>query len=260
MRVPLRAWYFHSTVDLKKVRERFPGRVLSPGDPIVLDAGDGSVALVTSFGGLVFWPYEEASARAVAQAIQETLVDTELSVGLEERLVVETSRGQDRALYNEVWLSGEPRVEQMKIIATVLAQSVALENLEGEADTALEQFQLHLHDLRDRRSIRLSSKQILQQVGVALGTRHDILLNLALFDKPAECWDNEGLNRLYGQMFELFEIPERVRAVERKVAFLAENTSLLFNFLSTRQSLRLEWVVVTLIALELIVLGFELFK
>jgi len=252
MRVSLRAWYFSSTVDLKKVRERFMEFPVLHADPLIIDLAQGRRVIITNFGAVVFWPFDEALARLVVGRIRETLDDPTLVEEVEDRLQVDVSHEQQKVLFNEVWLPGEPSLDQVRIIANLLAQSVALEYLEREVDAALQRFLPYLRELHENGRVRISTRKILRMIGFLGQTRHAVLANLTLFDKPDATWESESLEQLYKSLFDMFDLPERQEAIERKLQFLADSTSNLFDFLSTRNSLRLEWVVVILIAMELV--------
>ena len=258
MRVSLRAWYFRSTIDLKKVREILAEYPARGQDPLILEVGEGRYLVVTNFGGLVLWPFDEALARAVASRIQETLEDPFLVEEVEDRLAVETGKGQARVLFNEVWLPEAPTLDQIRILSVTLAQSVALEYLEREVDTALQHFLPYLQQLRLEGRVRISTRRILKNIGFLGQTRHAVLANLTLFDKPDATWESEGLEQLYKALFDMFDLPERQDAIERKLQFLADSTNNLYDYISTRKSLRLEWVVVILIAAEIV--GFVIYE
>lgn len=261
MRIPFKAWYFHSTVDEKKVREKFADFMFESTDPLVLKVGETTRVLITSFGAMVFYPFDENVARLVADRVRATLHDTSLVEEVEDRLVVETDKGEEKILFNEVWLAGEGTPLQLRIIGLLLAQSVALDYLENEADTSLARFAGTLADLRELGRVRLRPRRVLQLIGFAMQTRHEALANLALFDKPPETWESESLARLYSGLHDFFDLPERQLSLSTKLSFLAENTSLLFEFLSTKKSQDLDWIIIILIAVELVgFVAYEFFR
>ncbi len=258
MRIPFKAWYFVSTIDEKKVREKFADFTFESNDPLTLKIGEQTRVLISGFGAVVFWPFDESAARMVAERIRQTLSNPALVEEVEDRLVVETNKGEEKILFNEIWLASEPTGLQMKIIAMLLAQSVALDYLENEADSALERFSVYLDDLRKTGRIRIRPRSILKAIGFAMRTRHEVLANLALFDKPSETWESESLEKMYKGLHDFFDLPERQLSLSTKLDFLAENTTLLFEFLSSRKSQNLEWIVIILIAIELA--GFVIYE
>jgi len=258
MRVPLRAWLLEASLDLKKVQGLFPDHVACGGDSVLLKLENDGVhrICVTSFGALVFWPFDEELARRTARRIQEQAGNPSLEEAVEDRLVVVTGQGETKVLFNEIWLAGEATPDHVCVISGLLAQSVALESMELKVDEALDQFQTYVRDVRERGRVRLSTRKVLQSIGFAMQTRQAVLNDLALFDRPDITWEREDIEQLHRWLHEHFELGDRVRSIGRKLDFLADNTSLLMDVLSTRKFLRLEWAIVILIALELLVFGY----
>jgi len=261
MRIPFKAWYYESTIDEKKIRELCADYTIEFDDPLVIKLGSDHRAMITGFGAVVFWPYDEQIARQVGSKISTILTDPRVLEEVEDRLVVETDQKEDKILYDGVWLSGEASPTHMRIIAMLLAQSVALDYLERQAENALQAFAPYLEDLQTKGRIRISGTTILKRIGFAMQTRFTVLTNLALFDKPSETWESEGIMKLYRGLYDLFDIPERQEVMNAKLDFISENTRMLFEVLSSRKSHYLEWIVIILIASEILAFGiFELLR
>jgi required for meiotic nuclear division protein 1 len=257
MRVSFKAWYFRSTIDEEQVRRKFQEYTIEFLDPLVIKIDETHRVMVTSFGAVVFYSFDEEIAKVVSSRVTETLSDPFVVKEVEDRLIVETDKPEQRLLHNEVWLKdGDTAPTQMRIIAMLLAQSVALDHLEREADKALMGFTGYLDDLRERGRIRMSARSILKNIGFAMQTRFMVLYNVALFDKPAETWVSESIEDLYQGMQDFFDIAERQEVLATKLDFISENTRMLFEVLSSRKSHYLEWIVIVLIAVEIIGFGF----
>ncbi len=102
-----------------------------------------------------------------------------------------------------------------------------------------------------------SMPRVLRTVGFAMQTRHAVLSNLSVLDKPDATWEYERLERLHGWLFDHFELDHRHVALSRKLDFLAENNRLIMDVLANRKSLRLEWAIVILIAVEILMFGLQ---
>jgi uncharacterized Rmd1/YagE family protein len=256
MRLPFKAWYFRSTINEEIIRKKFDefnGEFL---DPLVIRIGEKHRLMITSFGAVVFFPFDEGMAKLVTARITETLADPFVVKEVEDRLIVETGKSEVSFLHNEVWLKDdEVSPLQMRIIAMLLAQSVALDHLDHEADNALKEFELYLNDLRERGRIRIPGTKILKSIGFAMQIRFMVLNNLALFDKPSETWESESIENLYQGMKDFFDIAERQTVLNTKLDFISENTRMLFEVLSSRKSHYLEWIVIILIAVEIVGFG-----
>ena len=63
-------------------------------------------------------------------------------------------------------------------------------------------------------------------------------------EKPDALWDRPDLERLYARLEDEYELKERVDALNRKLAVVAETANTLADIIDTRRSLRLEIIVV----------------
>ena len=64
-------------------------------------------------------------------------------------------------------------------------------------------------------------------------------------------WDRPGLERLYARLEDEYELRERTATLHRKLTVIGETATVLTDLIHTNRSLRLEIVVVLLIALEI---------
>ena len=256
MRIALKAWYFLSRVDLQRIRDHFPDNVREMSDPLLLVFEENRKVCITSFGTIVFWPFDLEFARKIVAQMKPLIADPTLVEEVEDRLIVYSDKGTAKVLFNEIWLDKEPTDGQVRIISHLFAQSVALDFREIEVDQALVRFEQYLSDLRKRGRIAITTRKINKSIGFAMGVRYAVLNSLALFDKPDVTWESEELEGLYTNLYQFFELDHRQRTLGRKVDFLYENSSLLSEFINTRKGLWLEWTIVLLIAVEIVLFLF----
>jgi required for meiotic nuclear division protein 1 len=138
----------------------------------------------------------------------------------------------------------------LKIISLALAQSVALDFFEGAVSRAMARFEPVVHALRDRGRLRLGHREAMKIVGFALEVHAAVLENLTLFDDPPETWESESLAHLDGALFAQFDLEERLSAIQQKLAYLTDAGARVMDALAHRKNVRLEWVVIVLIAVE----------
>ena len=77
--------------------------------------------------------------------------------------------------------------------------------------------------------------------------------------KGTQQWCEIDLERLYARLEDEYELKERVDALSRKLAVVAETANTLADIIDTRRSLRLELVVVVLIALEVVITFYQIY-
>ncbi len=260
MKHSLQAWYFPTNIDLKKVRERYPGWCVRLSDPLHMRFDNGNLVCITSFGVIVFWPFDREVASHAMSAMLPFVDDLAVVDEVKDRLVVETAMRESKVLFNEIWIADEPSFDQISLITQLLAQSVALEHLENEVDRALQRIEEHVQRLRNKGRLDMSGKTVFKNIGFAMDIRHRVLNGLSLFDKPDSVWESETLEILYTQLYRHFDLEDRLRTITRKLTFISENTAFLYEFMSTRKSHQLEWIIIFLIAFEIVLfIVFEIF-
>jgi uncharacterized Rmd1/YagE family protein len=83
---------------------------------------------------------------------------------------------------------------------------------------------------------------------------------VAVAEKPDVVWDRPDLERLYARLEDEYELKERAEALTRKLSVIAETAEMLTDIIDTRRSLRLEIVIVLLIAVELLIAGYQILR
>src|SRR5262245_16354357 len=171
---------------------------------------------------------------------------------MDDRLEVLVGADENAVTFNEVTLR-QLTLDKMAIISLAVAQSVALDHIEQEVAAALARFEPVVKDLRSTGSLRLAKRDILKAIGFALQVRSAVLANLTLFDKPPQTWESESLERLDNQLYDFFDLEERLSAINQKSTYFTDMSEMLMNLLSQRKNVQLELWVIVLILIEVVV-------
>jgi len=78
-------------------------------------------------------------------------------------------------------------------------------------------------------------------------------------EKPDVLWDHPELERLYARLEDEYELVERSRAMERKLALINETVGTLIDLVQNQRSVRLEWYIIGLIGIEILLSLYQLF-
>jgi required for meiotic nuclear division protein 1 len=80
---------------------------------------------------------------------------------------------------------------------------------------------------------------------------------VAVAEKPDVVWDRPDLDRLYSRLEDEYELKERAEALALKLKVIADTAEVLTDIIDIRRSLRLEIIIVVLIAIELVIAGYQ---
>ena len=150
-------------------------------------------------------------------------------------------------------------LERLLVIADVLAKSVALADDERQVAKVFEIIEPFAKELADHGRTRRDRKGVLQLIGNALLVQHRVSGRVAVGEKPDALWERPDLERLYARLEDEYELKERVDTLNRKLAVVAETADTLADIIDTRRSLRLELIVVLLIAFEIVVTFYQIY-
>ncbi|EAQ36089.1 hypothetical protein NB311A_11627 [Nitrobacter sp. Nb-311A] len=236
----------------------FEGEVLSTL-PLAIRIGEARVAVLFRYGVAVLIglsPEEEANfLDALKPRIGGALVRLE-----EEAAIVTTASETE----DQVQAGGPIQLQDMSsdrllVVADVLAKSVVLAHDEREVAKVFEIIEPFAKELADRGRTRRNRKGMLRLLGNALLVQHRVSGRVAVAEKPDVLWDRPDLERLYARLEDEYELKERVDALNRKLAVVAETANTLADIIDTRRSLHLELIIVVLIAVEIIVTFYQIY-
>lgn len=244
--------YFHGRIDLKAFRQRHPQYPALFSDPLILEPESGVYVVLTKFGGLVCWNCSAETRQQFREAVAALPDSHDRSEEVSDEIEVVSGEQKDTMEFERLAIRKLTR-EKVKIISVALAQSVALEYFENRVREALGQSEPIVALLRKQGRLQRKEKEIVQAVGFAMEVRSAVLAKLTLFDSPPEAWESAALARLVAQLYDYFDLDERLDAIKEKVNYLTDLNSTLLNLLSNRKSRNLEWIIIALIALEIVI-------
>jgi uncharacterized Rmd1/YagE family protein len=147
--------------------------------------------------------------------------------------------------------------DQLIVIADALSKSVVLARDEREVAAVFDLVEPFARQLAEKGRADAGRRAILKHIGNALLVQHRVSGRVAVAEKPDVVWDRQDLERLYARLQDEYELKERADALSRKLAVIAETAEVLTDIIDTKRSLRLEIIIVVLIAVELVIAAYQ---
>ncbi|XP_075459187.1 required for meiotic nuclear division protein 1 homolog isoform X1 [Ascaphus truei] len=164
------------------------------------------------------------------------------------------AEGNSKLVKGEILLNSHLETEEAILekfaFSNALCLSVKLAIWEATLDTFVESIQSIPEMLKARKRIKLSHDDVMQKIGELFALRHRINLSSDLLITPDFYWDRENLEHLYDKTCQFLSINRRVKVINEKLQHCTELTDLMRNHLSEKHGLRLEWMIVILITIE----------
>jgi uncharacterized Rmd1/YagE family protein len=236
----------------------FEGEALS-AVPLAIKVGKTGIAVLFRYGvAVLIGLSSEAETGFLAKLTPR--IGGKLARFEEETAIVERGNEAD----DQVQAGGPIHLrdmspERLLVIADVLAKSVVLANDEREVAKVFEIIEPFAKELADHGQTRRDRTSVLKLIGNALLVQQRVSGRVAIGEKPDALWERPDLERLYARLEDEYELKERVDTLNRKLAVVAETANTLADIIDTRRSLRLELIVVVLIAFEIVVTFYQIY-
>ncbi|KAI2635679.1 hypothetical protein GGS26DRAFT_550125 [Hypomontagnella submonticulosa] len=135
-----------------------------------------------------------------------------------------------------------------------LARSPKLAVLENQAIEYFENSRNSLEFLEGGLVHKLKRSSVLKMTGKLLSLRSQLNHYSDITDQlPDMFWDSESnLEDYYNQISTVLDIRQRIGILNRKIDYGFENVSVLREMVSEKDSHRLEWIIIVLIAIEVV--------
>ncbi|ORX46658.1 DUF155-domain-containing protein [Piromyces finnis] len=155
-----------------------------------------------------------------------------------------------------VYIGNAIAPDQAKLaFSTGFSRSVKLSVLEDLLDQYLYKNKWIPDYLTRGKRLPLSRTQVLQRIGELFQLRGSANLYTDLLDTPDFCWSSDQLAEYFSNISRVLEIRSRMNIYNRKLDYANDMSSLMKSHLKERHNFKLEWIIITLIAIEVIAGG-----
>ncbi|XP_022059942.1 required for meiotic nuclear division protein 1 homolog [Acanthochromis polyacanthus] len=215
-------------------------------------------------GSVVFWNVEEKTLKRVLRILEHHEIqpyEVALVHWENEEINYTVGEGNTKLERGNFMLSDQMDQQEAVLekfaFSNALCLSVKLAIWEVALDNFVDSIQSIPEMLKSGKRVKLSSAEVMKKIGELFTLRHCINLRSDLLLTPDFYWDRENLEKLYDKTCQFLSINRRVNVVNEKLEHCTQLTDLMRSHLSEKHSLRLEWMIVILITIEVL---FELAK
>jgi uncharacterized Rmd1/YagE family protein len=236
----------------------FEGQVLSSA-PLAVRVGSSGLAVVFRYGVAVLIGL---SAEEEADFLEKLRARTygKITPPEEEWAKIQVAKEAEEPIpVGGPILVRELSLERLLVISDALAKSVVLGRDEREVTNVFDTIEPFARELANFGKTSRNRTDLLKLLGNALLVQHRVSGRVAVGEKPDVLWDRPDLERLYARLEDEYELSERVETLNRKLAVIADTATTLSDIIDTKRSLRLEIIVVILIAFEIVITFYEIY-
>ncbi len=134
-----------------------------------------------------------------------------------------------------------------------IAQSLKLSQIEDEVVAKIEKLSHVPKMLSEQGKIKESKKNISKLRGQLYELKAKVNFNFSLLDKPEFFWENPEYDSIYTSTMAYLELGQRIEILNKKMNVVDELLTILADELNHRHSSKLEWIIIWLIAVEIVI-------
>jgi len=228
--------------------------------PLAFKSGAKGIVVLFRFGVAVF-------------VDMSPLEEDEVLRRLDGRVVKPLKQREEDTAFIEVVLDKEDHItptgriavreistEHTLLIADALATSVILASDEKNVAAVFDVMEPLARELAERGRTPGGRRALLKHIGNALLVQQRVSGLVAVAEKPDVLWERPNLERFYGRLEDEYELKERADVLTRKLTVISDTAQALADIIDTERSLRLEMIIVLLIAVEIVISVYHLVK
>ena len=225
--------------------------------PLTYRFGNEGFVTLFRYGVAVTLCLSRSEEDEVLRSLRSRLVQPIATPETETLLVEVVPDKEDQILPGGPMILKTLTPDQLIVIADALSKSVVLARDEREVAAVFDLVEPFARQLAEKGRADAGRRAILKHIGNALLVQHRVSGRVAVAEKPDVVWDRQDLERLYARLQDEYELKERADALSRKLAVIAETAEVLTDIIDTKRSLRLEIIIVVLIAVELLIAAYQ---
>ncbi|MED6210593.1 hypothetical protein PIB30_065589 [Stylosanthes scabra] len=268
--IPVRAFFFSTSVDLKSLVEQNKPNFVTPSSRMtnyVVLKFDDSKGRGTSFSSgsstcyMVVFQY----GSIVLFNVPEHEVDGFLKIVKKHASGLLPEMRKDEYEVREkptlsTWMQGGLdyimlqylNIDGIRTIGSVLGQSIALDYYGRQVDGMVAEFTDINREMEATGEFQMQRKKLFQLVGKANSNLADVILKLGLFERSDIAWKDAKYAQIWEYLRDEFELTQRFASLDFKLKFVEHNIRFLQEILQNRKSDFLEWLIIALIGAEIL--------
>ncbi|XP_028159123.1 required for meiotic nuclear division protein 1 homolog isoform X5 [Ostrinia furnacalis] len=207
-------------------------------------------------GAVVFWNCTELEASNVLDLVRRFEVDSYPRDVVEKEREVMTYCYQPNAkkcyLQEEgfVLVPHKDNLLEKFTFSHAMTQSARLGAWESRLEALAAAVRQHSSLMERHGAANVDKKEIVRKLGELFSLRHQLNVESDLLDTPDLYWEQEQLERIYSSTVACFTIARRTRVLNERLAHCVELLELVSQWAADRHHVRLEWMIIALILVE----------
>jgi uncharacterized Rmd1/YagE family protein len=217
--------------------------------------------LVFSFGSIVFINSNKEHTETFMQYLKKIKpeIDIDNYTRFMDDYAIHITDGEETDFTDKYVIVPSRELFYPELVSIVIAKSVALERIEEQLGKILDNIESKIDNL-EKGKLNIGNKELAKTTSRIVRHEYNTIAYIMILDKPDITWVNSDAAEFYERMSEFFELNDRFEVIKSKTEILKSIVDGLADISSSIRGLRLEWIVIILIIMEVILMTLDLFK
>lgn len=211
---------------------------------------DGRFAFIFAYGVVITWQWSSDERDTLLKRLREyhTGSDSDPEV---ERFNFSSAADQFRIQRDHIYLTDTSPMHLLAV-SHALAQSIKLSTFEVSVARTMQSTSQIPRTLAETGKTNLSRRELAQIRGRLFLTKSDIIVRYDLLDTPEFFWEYPELEPVYQHAANYLEIRNRTQVLSTRLETVHELFEMLADEQKHKHSASLEWIIIWLIAVEIL--------
>ncbi|HZB92572.1 MAG TPA: RMD1 family protein [Stellaceae bacterium] len=221
-------------------------------NPLTLRIGRDGIAFLFRYGVVVFTGLSAIEEDEIVRSLGPRISEPAAAPETDQAHILIKPGSEDQIEPSGAILLKEASPDRLQIVANALSKSLILSHYETRIASVFDQIEPLAERLQRTGRSGYQARQLLRQIGRVLLTQHRMVGRVEMVEKPDVLWDHPELERLYARLEDEYELAERSRALEAKLALISETVDTVLDLVQNQRATRLEWYIIGLILIEIL--------
>lgn len=249
--VKIIAYQIAENTNIKKFKAEFTGELINSSSFELFYKYENGHVFVLNYGVVVFANVDDIKSSAFITLLKmycSNLLENRLQ---EDFMIEKKETASPEFSYNSLSIK-EINNDVIRIAMLQVAQSLALDFYQERAQQLFDETVNLTNQLENYGSLKISKTKLLKFIGKTLNTKNRIIDNLYIFDTPLVVWEDEFLGKVNDGLTKTFDISIRFKELEYMLKRVESNLTVFVELNDSKESKRLEWIVIILILIEVL--------
>lgn len=218
-------------------------------DVIVIDIDKDEQIVLFKYGVIVCWDVGYENSKYFKDFLKEYEINSFKKSIVEEFEYV--SSKDYRIQQDTIYLDTESTFTNIAI-SYAISQTLKLEYFEKEVQKSIDDNSAIANQLAQSGKIKLHKKDLSKKIGELFLVKSSLNLHYDLLDTPDFFWEYSEYESYYERMIKYLDLKARVEVLNKKLEVIQELFDMLKGEQNHKYSSLLEWIIIVLIAFEIV--------